>query len=81
MAVSDTIGRWSGTGAWSAYEREAIVLCVRAKFVGIWASSDLTILEIDFLNPAWATDHCPPRSTFVHHLANGRSKRLDIHYG
>jgi hypothetical protein len=29
---------------------------------------------------ARAPDHCPPRSTFVHHLADGRSKRLDIHY-
>jgi Sigma-70, region 4 len=53
---------------------------VRAKIVGVWASSDLTILEIDFINPAWAADHCPPRSTFVHHLTDGRSKRLDIHY-
>jgi hypothetical protein len=79
VAVSDTIGRWSGIGAWPAHEREAIVLGVRANIAGIWASSDLTILEIDFINPAWATDHCPPRSTFVHHLPDGRSKRLDIH--
>lgn len=80
VAVSDTIGRWRGINAWSAHEREAIVLGVRAKIVGVWASSDLTILEIDFINPAWAADHCPPRSTFVHHLAEGRSQRLDIHY-
>jgi RNA polymerase sigma factor (sigma-70 family) len=80
VAVSDTIGRWGGIDAWSAHEREAIVLGVRAKIVGVWASSDLTILEIDFINPAWAADHCPPRSTFVHHLTDGRSKRLDIHY-
>jgi len=56
------------------------VLGVRAQIVGIWAGSDLTILEIDFTNPAWAAGHCPPRSTFVHRLADGRSKRLDIHY-
>jgi len=43
--VSDTAGRWSGIDAWSAHEREAIVLGVRAQIVGIWASSDLTILE------------------------------------
>lgn len=80
VAVSDTIGRWSGIDAWSAHERHAIVLGVRAKIAGLWASTDLTILEIDFINPAWAADHCPPHSTFVHHLTDGRSKRLDIHY-
>jgi RNA polymerase sigma factor (sigma-70 family) len=80
VAVSDTIGRWSGIDAWSVHEREAIVLGVRAKIVGVWASSDLTILEIDFINPPSAADHCPPRSTFVHHLADRRSERLDIHY-
>jgi Sigma-70, region 4 len=53
VEVSDTAGRWSGIGAWSAHEREAIVLGVRAQIVGIWASSDLTILEIDFTNPPW----------------------------
>jgi hypothetical protein len=80
IEVRDTAGRWSGIDAWSAHEREAIMLGVRAQIVGIWASSDLTILEIDFTNPDRAPDHCPPRSTFVHHVADGRSKRLDIHY-
>jgi RNA polymerase sigma-70 factor (ECF subfamily) len=80
IEVRDTAGRWSGIDAWSAHEREAIVLGVRAQIVGIWAASDLTILEIDFTNPAQAPGHCPPRSTFVHHLAGGRSQRLDIHY-
>jgi hypothetical protein len=80
VEVRDTVARWSGIDAWSAHEREAIELGVRAHIISIWASSDLTILEIDFTNPAWAPDHCPPRSTFVHHLADGRSKRLDIHY-
>jgi RNA polymerase sigma-70 factor (ECF subfamily) len=78
--VSGTTGRWSGIDAWSAHEREAIVLGVRAQIVGIWASSDLTILELDFTNPDRAPDHCPPRSTFVHQLTGERSKRLDIHY-
>jgi len=63
-----------------AHEREAIVLGVRAQIVRIWASSDLTIPEIGFINPARSPGHCPPRSTFVHHLAGGRSQRLDIHY-
>ena len=80
VEVTDTAGRWSGITAWSAHEREAIVLGVRAQIRGIWASSDLTILEIDFTNPTQAPEHCPPRSTFVHHLADGRSERLDIHY-
>jgi hypothetical protein len=74
------IGRWSGIAAWSVHEREAILLGVRAKIIGTWAASDLTVLEIDFLNPPSAANHCPPRSTFVHHLADRRSKRLDIHY-
>jgi RNA polymerase sigma factor (sigma-70 family) len=78
--VRDTVGHWSGIDAWSAHEREAIALGVRAQIISVWASNDLTILEIDFSNPAWAPDHCPPRSTFVHRLADGRSKRLDIHY-
>jgi RNA polymerase sigma-70 factor (ECF subfamily) len=80
VEVTDTAGRWSGISEWSAHEREAIVLGVRAQILGIWASSDLTILEIDFTNPTQAPGHCPPRSTFVHHLADGRSERLDIHY-
>jgi len=80
IEVTDMAGRWSGIGAWSAHERGAIALGVRARIVGIWASSDLTILEIDFINPVRAPDHCPPRSTFVHHLVGGRSKRLAIHY-
>jgi RNA polymerase sigma-70 factor (ECF subfamily) len=80
VEVRDTAGRWSGIDAWSAHERAAIVLGVRAQIVGVWASRDLTILEVDFTNPARAPDHCPPRSTFVHRLADGRSKRLGIHY-
>ena len=43
-------------------------------------AQDITVLEIDFLNPDSAADHCPPRSTFVHRLSSGRSRRLDIHY-
>jgi RNA polymerase sigma-70 factor (ECF subfamily) len=80
VSVRDTAGRWNGIEAWSAHEREAIVLGVRAQIISVWAGSDLTVLEIDFTNPDWAPGHCPPRSTFVHRLADGRSKRLDIHY-
>jgi RNA polymerase sigma-70 factor (ECF subfamily) len=78
--VSDSVGCWHGIEEWSEHEREAITLGVRAQIVGLVASSDLTILEIDFVNPAWANDHCPPRSTFIHQLAGGRSRRLSIHY-
>jgi hypothetical protein len=70
----------AGIADWSAHEREAIGLGVRAPIVGLVAGRDVTILEIDFVNPDTAPDHCPPRSTFVHHLAAGRSRRLDIHY-
>ena len=80
VEVTDRVGRWHGLDDWSAHEREAILLGVRARVVGVAASRDVTILEIDFHNPAWASDHCPPRSTFVHRLTAGRSRRLDIHY-
>jgi RNA polymerase sigma-70 factor (ECF subfamily) len=80
IEVTDHVGRWRGLEDWSAHEREAIQLGVRARIVGVVASRDLTILEIDFFNPTWASDHCPPQSTFVHQLSSERSRRLDIHY-
>jgi RNA polymerase sigma-70 factor (ECF subfamily) len=78
--VTDRVGQWHGVVEWSAHEREAIEVGVRANIVGLVASRDFTVLDIDFTNPAWADDHCPPRSTFVHHLAAGRTRRLEIHY-
>ena len=80
VEVTDRVGRWRGLEAWSAHEREAIDIGVRANIVGLVASRDVTVLDIDFTNPDWADDHCPPRSTFVHRLAASRSRRLDIHY-
>lgn len=80
VEVTDRNGRWQGIREWSDHERGAIVLGVRARIVGLVASRDITVIEIDFTNPDWASDHCPPRSTFVHRLASGRSRRLDIHY-
>ena len=80
VEVTDRGGRWRGVKEWSAHEREAIEIGVRANIVGLVASRDFTVLDIDFANPAWAHDHCPPRSTFVHRLTAGRSRRLSIHY-
>lgn len=80
VGVTDRVGHWQGVEEWAAHERGAIEIGVRANIVGLVASRDLTVLEIDFTNPAWADDHCPPRSTFVHHLAGGRSRKLRIHY-
>lgn len=80
VEVSDGVGRWRGVMEWSTHEREAIEIGVRATIVGVVASRDITVLDIDFTNPAWADDHCPPRSTFVHRLSAGRSRRLDIRY-
>jgi RNA polymerase sigma-70 factor (ECF subfamily) len=80
VQVSDRVGRWRGIEEWSAHEREAIEIGVRANIIGLAASRDFTVLDIDFTNPAWADDHCPPHSTFVHHLAAGRSRRLEIHH-
>src|SRR5262249_11638044 len=78
--VRDPAGHWHGITAWSAEEREAITLGVRARIMDVLASSDITILEIDFCNPAEWPDHCPPQATFIHRLSDGRSRQLTIHY-
>ena len=80
VVVSDLNNTWRGIRERSDHERDAIVLGVRARIVDVVAGSDVTVLEIDFTNPDWAADHCPPRSTFVHHLTDGRSGRLAIQY-
>ena len=80
VEVTDHRGRWQGIREWSSHEREAIVLGVRARIVGLVASREITVVEVDFTNPDWAAGHCPPRSTFVHRLADERSQRVDIHY-
>lgn len=78
--VRDPAGHWHGINAWSAEEREAITLGVRAKIMDVLASSDITILEIDFCNPAEWPGHCPPQATFIHRLSDGRTRHLRIHY-
>jgi hypothetical protein len=78
--VRDPAGHWYGIEAWSAEEHDAITLGVHASVVGVLASSELTVLEIDFSNPATWPDHCPPQATFVHRLSKGRSRQLRIHY-
>ena len=80
VEVTDRLGWWRGIEDWSAHEREAIELGVRARIVDVVASATITVLEIDFTHPAWASAHCPPASTFVHHLSGRRSQRLDITY-
>ena len=78
--VSDAAGCWHGIDQWSTEERAAISIGVRAKVVGLLASRDMTVLEIDFDNPPEWPGHCPPQATFVHRLHGGRSQRLRIHY-
>jgi RNA polymerase sigma-70 factor (ECF subfamily) len=78
--VRDAAGHWAGIREWSAHERKAIALGVRATIVGVLAGRDVTVLEIDFTNPAAQPDHCPPQATFVHGLDQGRSRHLRIHY-
>jgi RNA polymerase sigma factor (sigma-70 family) len=78
--VRDPAGHWRGVPAWSAEEREAITVGVRAKIMDVLASGDVTIVEIDFSNPAEWPGHCPPRATFIHRLSEGRSRQLRIHY-
>jgi RNA polymerase sigma factor (sigma-70 family) len=78
--VRDAAGHWVGVNNWSAHEHEAIGLGVRATLLGVLAGDDLTVLEIDFTNPERWPGHCPPHATFIHHLHDGRSTRLRIHY-
>jgi len=78
--VRDRSGHWVGLHDWSAHEREAIALGVRAEIVGLFAGRDITVIEIDFTNPPASSGHCPPQATFVHHLEQDRSRRLRIHY-
>jgi hypothetical protein len=59
--VNDSAHRWHGTNEWSAHERKAIALGVRATIVALGASRDLTVLEIDFTNPPTRPHHCPPK--------------------
>lgn len=80
IEVGDRSGHWAGIEIWSAHEREAIALGVRATIVGLLASRDITVLEIDFANPRTSPRHCPPQATFVHRLHHGRSHHLRIHY-
>jgi RNA polymerase sigma-70 factor (ECF subfamily) len=80
VTVRDSSGQWHGLDAWSAEERDAIQIGVRATLGGLVAGRDLTALEIHFHNPPQAPGHCPPSATFVHRLLHGRSARVDIHY-
>ena len=48
--------------------------------MNVLASSDITVLEIDFCNPAEWPGHCPPQATFIHRLSDGRTRQLQIHY-
>jgi len=78
--VRDTTGHWVGIPEWSSHERKAITLGVRATIVTLLASRDISVLEIDFSNPAAQPNHCPRHATFVHRLEGGRSRRLRIYY-
>ena len=80
VMVRDPGAAWHGLTDWSAEEREAIALGVRARIAGLAACADLTVLEIDFVNPPSAPGHCPATSTFVHHLRGDRSATVDIYY-
>lgn len=80
VTVRDGVGRWEGLDAWSAEEREAIQIGVRATLGALVAGRDLTAIEIHFHNPPSAPAHCPPSATFVHRLRDGRTARADIYY-
>jgi len=78
--VRDRNGHWVGLKPWSAEEREAIALGVRATIIDLLAARDLVVIEIDFTNPPTAPGHCPPYATFIHRLHRNRSHHLRIHY-
>jgi hypothetical protein len=62
-----------------ALERSAIELGVTARVLGVLATNDITVLELDFRTPE-APNHCPPFGTFVHRLTQQRAHHLVIHY-
>jgi hypothetical protein len=59
--VRDSAGHWYGIDEWSAEERKAISVGVRATLIDVLAGSDITVLEVDFSNPPEWPDHCPPQ--------------------
>jgi hypothetical protein len=61
VEVRDPAGHWSGVNAWSAEEREAITFRVRARIMDVLAGSNITMLKVDFCNPAESPGHCPHR--------------------
>jgi hypothetical protein len=75
--VRDPAGHWRGIEAWSAEERDAITLGVRASIVGVLASSEFTVLEIDFANPETWPDHCPPPRP----SCTGSARGVRVSYG
>jgi RNA polymerase sigma-70 factor (ECF subfamily) len=51
---------------------------VRQRFVGVVASSDTVIWEMDLVNPAQDPEHCPPAVTWLMSLADSRVSRLRL---
>jgi len=81
---------WQALDSLSAEERLAVMLryftrctsyaAVPATIADVLASSGITVLEIDFCNPAEWPGHCPPQANFIHRLSDGRTRQLQIHY-
>jgi RNA polymerase sigma factor (sigma-70 family) len=80
VLARDPNATWNGLADWVNEERAAIELGVRADLVAVVAGRGLTVLELDFHNPADAPGHCPPSSTFVHRLRGNRTAALEIYY-
>ncbi|MEW9528209.1 RNA polymerase sigma factor [Microbispora sp. NPDC049125] len=53
---------------------------VRQRLVHAVAGSDLTIWEMDIVNPADDPEHCPPGVTWVMSLDEGRVRRLRLYH-
>lgn len=53
---------------------------VQQRLTNVVAARDLTIWEVDLVNPADDPFHCPPAAVWVQHLAAGRVQRFRLHH-
>ncbi|RKN34410.1 RNA polymerase sigma factor [Micromonospora musae] len=51
---------------------------VHHHLANVVAGRDLTIWEIELVNPADDPFHCPPRAVWIHHLESGRAQRCRL---
>ncbi|WP_422770080.1 RNA polymerase sigma factor [Plantactinospora sp. WMMC1484] len=53
---------------------------VQQRLTNVVAARDITIWEVDLVNPPDDPFHCPPGAVWVQHLAAGRVQRFQLHH-